>query len=296
MDLNQVVLDMRDVLDWIVCEDIDYVTSLDPPGYPIKADRHQIEQILLIVALNAKDAMQRGGRLMFGTTTVAVSEVPPGIDASYGGSPQILLSVTATGGCISNEMRPCILNRHPTTAEWADTSWGMSEVSQLVALVGGATVDSQPGTLDIYFPRITKEVIAEEPCSPERPVQNRTAMLVVENEEVVGGTVCPILTGYGYVVPSAKNEADAFRIAEDSQHDITLVIVHLVLPASGVMNVVGHFITLRPETKVLMISDYNDEKQLQREHSFLRKPFKPSDLVAKLRDLLPPRLYQGKCS
>jgi two-component system cell cycle sensor histidine kinase/response regulator CckA len=154
MDLNQVVLDMKDVLEWVVSKDIDYVASLDPGGCPIKADRGQIEQILLSLALHARDAMPLGGRFTLETTNVGISKVPREIDSSSEMLPHILVSVTAMAIDLNNEAHPCVFELCRTTTDPADPNSALAGVCQLVTLIGGrATVDCQPDSLHIYLPR-----------------------------------------------------------------------------------------------------------------------------------------------
>jgi len=307
LDLNAVVGDMHRMLRRLIGEHIELTTVLEPGTAHIKADPGHINQIVMNLAVNARDSMPDGGRLIIETASVDVPKTSidggRAIDRNGAVAPgaYVMLAVSDTGEGMDEETRSHIFEPFFTTKETGHgTGLGMSTVYGIVEQCGGwIWVYSEPGrgtTVKVYLPRLNSDGAA-------RPVPERSAMaggletvLVVEDQEEVRRLTVAVLKDCGYQVLSAANGQMALEVSEPHKGTIHLLITDAVMPGMSGRQLSDRLRHTRPFTKVLFMSGYTDNVAAYRfevdaGHAFLQKPFDPDTLAAKVRETLgPPRV------
>jgi PAS domain S-box-containing protein len=298
LDLNGLVTNMAGMLRRLIGEDvIEFCAELDAATGAIKADPGQVEQVIMNLVVNARDAMPKGGRLTIETRNVTIGEgarldavgVEPG---SY-----VLLAVRDTGQGMDAETRSHLFEPFFTTKEQGKgTGLGLSTVYGIVKQSGGSiTVESAPGrgtTFRIYFPQVEQGV-------PEMaggadvidPARGRETILLVEDEPSVRGLVHETLRLHGYTVLEARHGIEALLTGTKYVGPIHLLLTDVVMPQMSGPEVAEKLLTVRPGIKVLYMSGYPDhpvfdQGGMNRETGFLPKPFSPHVLAQKVRDVL----------
>ena len=289
VDLNLVVGDMDRMLRPLIGEDLELVTRLDPLVAPVRADRGQLEQVLLNLVMNARDAMAKGGKVTIETHTATIpagdhEHVPPGRYA--------VLTVKDDGVGMDVELRRKAFEPFFTTKRLGQgTGLGLSMVYGIVQQSGGhIRIESEPkqGTrVEILLPAVEesdrKALVAEQRPSP--------TILLVEDEEAVLALTSEVLRSAGYTVLPAGSGEEALRIARGRDGRIHLVLTDVVLPGLSGQEVARDSVAERPDTKVLYMSGYASESVARygviSDEVFLAKPFTPEALERKVRQLLP---------
>jgi len=298
LDLNALVANMNGMLRRLIGEDIvELSAELDASIGAIKADPGQVEQVIMNLVVNARDAMPKGGRLTIETRNVTIGGevrldavgVAPG---SY-----VLLAIHDTGQGMDAETRSHLFEPFFTTKEKGKgTGLGLSTVYGIVKQSGGSiTVESAPGrgtTFRIYFPRIEQEVPgstgAVEAIDPAR---GRETILLVEDEPAVRGLVQETLRLHGYTVLEARHGIEALLSSAKYVGPIHLLLTDVVMPQMSGPEVAEKILTVRPDIKVLYMSGYPDHPVFEqggvsRQTGFLPKPFSPPALAQKVREVL----------
>jgi len=296
VDVNSIVADMERLLRPLIGEDVELVTRLAPEAGFTRADAGQLEQVLMNLVVNAKDAMPAGGgKLTIETQNVAIDEghrrgqnfIRPG---SY-----VLLSVSDTGMGMDKETQSRIFEPFFTTKEKGKgTGLGLSTVYGIVKQSGGyVMVQSEVGqgtSFHIYLPQV--EGVAEKLAAPvARATEGGTeTILLVEDEESVRQLVRDTLAARGYNVLEAGNGEAALDVAM-REHKIDLVITDVIMPGMGGRELVQHLAKSRPESKVLYLSGYTEdaitsEGNIGTGAAFLQKPFTLQNLSRKVREVL----------
>lgn len=298
LDLNALVANMDGMLRRLIGEDlIELNTELDSTAGAIKADPGQVEQVIMNLVVNARDAMPKGGRLTVETHNVTIEDevrldavgVTPG---SY-----VLLAVRDNGHGMDAETRSHIFEPFFTTKEKGKgTGLGLSTVYGIVKQSGGSvTVESAPGrgtTFRIYFPRVEQEVPGlTGAVDATGPVRGRETILLVEDEPAVRGLVHETLRLHGYTVLEARHGIEALLTSAKYGGPIHLLLTDVVMPQMSGPEVAEKLLSVRPEIKVLYMSGYPDHPlfdrgDVSRETGFLPKPFSPHVLVQKVREVL----------
>ncbi len=297
LDLNALVRQCERLLRPIIGEDVRVVLRLDPKIGSVKADPAQLEQVILNLALNARDAMPRGGTLSLETGNIqvdaALARQHPGlIPGSY-----VRLSVTDTGHGISPEVMPRIFEPFFTTKELGKGSGlGLSTVYGVVKQSGGCvTVSSEPGNgaaFGIYLPRASELPDHRAPALVAvKSSAGTETILLVEDEAVVRDLVCEILRESGYLVMSAPSGADAMNITAGYSQPIDLLITDVVMPEMSGPELANALRRERGEMRVLYMSGYTDDAVLVRQGlpencAFIRKPYTPQQFLQKVRETL----------
>ena len=297
LDLNVIVADNVKMLSRMIGENIQLVTRLGAHASHFIADQAQMEQVLMNLAVNARDAMPDGGPLSIETETVHVDKIqdksrthqaPPG---EY-----VMLSVGDTGCGIGSEVLPNIFEPFFTTKEEGKgTGLGLSTVYGIVRQSGGHIyVDSEVGvgtTFKIYLPSV-REDPTERNTDDRRTIQARgsESILVVEDEGFIRRVVIRTLTEAGYTVCEACDGPDAISRAQDMPR-LHLLIADMIMPGMGGREVAEKIRNLHPQTKVLFISGYTDDAIphqgiFETGLAFLEKPFTPSGLSQAVREIL----------
>ena len=297
-EINALVTNLDGMLRRLLGEDIiELCLELKAHVGSIRADPGQIEQVIMNLAVNARDAMPTGGRLTIETQTVTlakggVSEVP-GLDpGSY-----VRVSVRDTGLGMDEETQSHLFEPFFTTkAKGKGTGLGLSTVYGIVKQSGGSiTVESYPGkgtTFKIYFPRVEEgSQRIEGPADSSDPARGRETILLVEDDPSVRGLVFEALRINGYTVLEARHGIEALLTGTKHMGPIHLLLTDVVMPQMSGPEVADKLTTLRPDMKVLYMSGYPDhpvfaQGGLKKATAFLQKPFTPNVLVQKVREVL----------
>jgi PAS domain S-box-containing protein len=297
LDLNEVVSEMNKMLRRLIGEDITLIVKLAPALKKIKADPGQIEQVLVNLVLNSRDAMPQGGHLTIETTNFDVDHeysskhlgVPPG---SY-----VRLAVSDTGCGMDAETQARVFDPFFTTKDKGKgTGLGLSTVYGIVKQSGGSIwVYSEPGegtTFEIYLPRLKVEVAPTEISVAEtRAPRGSETILLVEDEEVVRGLAHQILEQAGYNVLDASGAEDAIRLCRARKEPIHLLLTDVVMPETSGKEIAHWLTSQQPATRVLFMSGYTDDAIVHRGVvdsgvQFIQKPFTPVALARKVREVL----------
>jgi PAS domain S-box-containing protein len=295
LDLNAVVTDMDKMLPRVISEDIDLVTVLDPDLGPVKADLGQIEQVIVNLAVNARDAMPQGGQLTIETANVELDEAYARRHVDVQPGPYVMLAVSDTGVGMDKETQSRIFEPFFTTKE-EGTGLGLATVYGIVKQSGGHIwVYSEPGqgtTFKIYLPRVEEAVEPLRPSvAPTERLQGSETILVVEDDQGVRMLARDVLEMDGYTVLEASHGEEALRVCEEHQGPIHLMVTDMVMPGMNGRQLAERLAPLRPEMKVLYVSGYTDNAILRHGvlepgMAFLQKPITPGALARKVREVL----------
>jgi PAS domain S-box-containing protein len=295
VDVNTIVEDMERLLRPLIGENIELITRLAPEAGHTRADAGQLEQVLMNLVVNAKDAMPKGGRLTIQTQSVSADEGRPGPTFIPSGN-YVLLSVSDTGIGMDKETQSRIFEPFFTTKELGKgTGLGLSTVYGIVKQSGGyVLVQSEVGrgsTFQIYLPRVAGA--AEHHAAPalRAAAGGNETVLLVEDEPSVRELVRDTLAGKGYRVVEAENGEAGLAIATAHDGPIDLVITDVVMPGMGGREMVKQLTQARPAAKVLYLSGYTEDTVVSEEAAetgaaFLQKPFTLQALSRKVREVL----------
>ena len=291
--LNDVVNNLQKMLRRLIGEDIDMVISLDENAGILRADPGQIEQIIINLAVNARDAMPRGGKLLIESGRLVADEEFARSHLSVTPGPYVVLSVADTGCGMSEELKSRIFEPFFTTkGEGKGTGLGLSTVYGIVKQSGGSIwVYSEPGqgsTFKILFPAM-EGVSADAAISTASGEQSGTeTILVAEDEDAVRQYVSELLMRRGFKVLKAANGRDALALARAYPGRIDLLLTDAVMPHLSGLALAEQFAKISPGVPILFMSGYSD-RQLQPtglESSLIQKPFTPGALITAVRGLL----------
>lgn len=295
INLNTVVSETTQMLRRVIGEDIQLVTNLSETIENSRLDPDQVAQVILNLAVNARDAMPKGGTLHLETTTVDLDETytkdhPPVQPGRY-----VMLAVSDTGTGIDKSILPRIFDPFFTTKELGKgTGLGLSIVYGIVKQSGGYIwVYSEPGhgtTFKLYFPTTMaspKRLTFREVCV--RP--SGQALLVVEDDANIRSNVCQCLQQLGYQASQADSAAAALRVCEELEGKIDLVVTDLVMAGKGGNELAIDLAERYPGIRVLFMSGYSEDSAARREilmrnSPFLQKPFSVADLAKAVQDAL----------
>jgi PAS domain S-box-containing protein len=294
VDLNQVMTGMRTLLDRIIREDVTVVLTLAPAPVCVNADRGQLEQIVLNLAVNARDAMPTGGTLRIETGAIAVEPGHAGFDPALSPGPYATLTVTDTGAGMTPQVRAHLFEPFFTTKEMG-TGLGLATVHGIVSQSGGAVrVASETGsgtTMTVYLPSVHPgKAVGQEARPPARSHTGAETVLVVEDAVPLMTLVKRLLQRQGYAVLTASNADEAFRLC-DSTAAIDLVLTDVVMPGGSGSELAKRLMERRPGLKVIYMSGYT---QATIDHggvvnagtTLLHKPFTSESLSRTVREVL----------
>jgi PAS domain S-box-containing protein len=298
LDLNDVVRGLEKMVSRIIGEDIEMFTALADDLGRVKTDPGQIEQVILNLGVNARDAMPNGGKLAIETANVELDENYARKHISVIPGAYVMLSVSDTGIGIPPEVKEHIFEPFYTTKEKdKGTGLGLSTIYGIVKQSGGNIwVYSEPGrgtAFKIYLPRVEEEVdrIPSRDDTDHLPKGNETVLLV-EDEPSVRGLAARVLREQGYTVLEATDGDEAMSIAQEHiDEEIHLLLTDVVMPRMGGKELIKWIRTLHRKIKVLFISGYTDHTityhaGLKPGTPFLQKPFSPTALAKKVREVL----------
>jgi PAS domain S-box-containing protein len=298
LDLNEVVADLEPLLRRMVGEHVELVTRLGPEVEPVRADESQLEQVIMNLAVNARDAMPDGGTLAIETTSAVDGPslcVGRAVIAPDG--PCALLSVADTGPGVEPGLEQRIFEPFFTTkAVGRGTGLGLSTVYGIVEQSGGCVwVDSAPGkgaVFNVCLPLATAPAPAIEPSPPpQRHERSVATVLVVEDDEGLLRLVSELLEHDGFAVRSASSADEALALFAADGDAIEVVVTDVVMPGMGGIELGRELRAARPDLKLLFMSGYSEERLAEggpdrAGTGFIQKPFAPATLDAKLRELL----------
>ena len=295
--LNSVVIGLEKMLRRVIGEDIDLRTNLQPGLGCVRADPGQIEQIVMNLAVNARDAMPQGGKLTIETRDAELDEEYARLHAGARPGPCVLLAVSDTGHGMTPEVRARVFEPFFTTKEMGKgTGLGLATVFGIVQQAGGhVAVYSEPGVgtaFKAYLPRVEESASsAESRSGAQAPPKGTETVLLVEDEDAVRSLTRIVLQGAGYHVLEASDGGEALAVAGRYEGTIHLLLTDVVMPVLGGRQLAERLLALHPEMKVLFQSGYMDDAVvrhgvLQEKVHFLQKPFTPAALALKVREVL----------
>ncbi len=298
LDLNELVENLQRMLRRLIGEDIELVTALDPDVGRVRADAGQTEQVVMNLAINARDAMPKGGTLTIETKDVQLDEayarehLVVGPAGSY-----VMLAVSDTGVGMSAETKSHIFEPFFTTkGKGKGTGLGLATVYGIVKQSGGYIwVYSEPGrgtTFKIYLPRVEGAARAAGTRRPsKRPTAGSETVLLVEDEQSVRSLARRILQSNGYTVIEASGPEQALEATRHHEGPIHLLLTDVVMPEMSGPELASRLAKRQPDLKVLFMSGYTDDAIVRQGlvaegGHFLQKPFAPEGLALKVREVL----------
>ncbi|MEA2761867.1 MAG: two-component system, cell cycle sensor histidine kinase and response regulator CckA, partial [Gemmatimonadaceae bacterium] len=299
LDMNSVVGTVEPMLRRLIGEDITIISLCAARGYVV-ADPGQLEQILVNLVVNARDAMPQGGRISIETKNVELDETYTSEHAPVVAGRYVMLAVSDTGVGMNADTREHAFDPFFTTKDpGKGTGLGLATVYGIVKQSGGYVwIYSEPnaGTaLKLYFPEVSAATAfgAGPEYQPALKAPNRGSetILLVEDEEAVRGLACRILERQGYRVIAAQHGRDAMEIASKETGHIDLVLTDVVMPGMNGRGLVERLAGIRPTIKSLYMSGYTDDDIIRRgfiepSKSFLQKPFTSEALLQTVRKVL----------
>jgi PAS domain S-box-containing protein len=297
LDLNSIVINLDKLLRRLMDDNIEMTTAVSENVGKVKADPAQIEQVLMNLVVNARDAMPQGGRIVIETSNIDLDSAYADGHASVKPGRYVMLAVSDTGMGMDRDTVAHIFEPFYTTKESGrGTGLGLSTVYGIVKQSGGYIwVYSELGngsTFKVYLPRIEDSVdeVAPLPVSLDSQRGSET-ILLVEDEEAVRDLIQTVLNDQGYNVIPSRDTQHALQIAETFAHEIHLLLTDVVMPGMSGRELAAHITARRRGIRVLFMSGYTDNVitsggVLEKGITFLQKPFSPGQLTQKVRDVL----------
>ena len=299
MSLNTVVEGMERMLRPLLGEDITLLIGLSPGLGGVEADYGQMEQVVMNLTLNARDAMKQGGQLAIETMDVDFPEGYAyqhlGVDIPAG--PYVLLVVSDTGHGMSPDVKSHLFEPFFTTKPTTlNTGLGLATVYGIVVQSGGYiwvdTALDQGASFKICLPRVLADDVAD--AVAERvpaPARGSETVLLVEDEDAVRLLASRVLVEQGYTVLEARNGREALAVLGRPDHGIQLVLTDVVMPDMGGVELAEHLRGSHPDIRVVYMSGYTEGDKLQPSvrnspYPFLQKPFSPGNLAVRIRETL----------
>jgi two-component system cell cycle sensor histidine kinase/response regulator CckA len=297
LDLNELALTLDKLLRRLIGADVELVVREAPGAALVKADPHQIEQVLLNLAINSRDAMPDGGRLTIEIATVVREQVAESQHAQGGPAPYVMLAVSDTGVGMPPEVQSHVFEPFFTTKEIGKgTGLGLATCYGIVQQHGGQIeVSSKVGqgtVVKVYLPRVSEAANSRYVrAAPGNLPRGMETILLVEDEPMVRQLATRVLQQLGYTVLEAADGAEALRVAQRDSGRIDLLVTDMVMPQMNGNALADRLRAVYPQLKVMLISGYSDIRPSQRRlaeqgDTLLQKPF-TSDLLARtVHDLL----------
>lgn len=295
LDLNEVVSELEKMLRRLIGEDIELKTVLRAELGRIKADPGQLEQVIMNLVVNARDAMPYGGELIIETKNSYLEENPAEHFAIKPG-PYVLITVSDSGQGMDQETQLHIFEPFFTTKDLGKgTGLGLSTVYGIIKQSDGYIwVDSEPGqgtTFKIYLPRVDEaaEAYKQDGQKDEAGSRGNETILLVEDDYIVRNLVRDVLKSYGYTVLEAACGSEALEICGNNKID--LLLTDVIMPEMSGGELSRRLLEMCPDVKILFMSGYTDDSIIRHnilssDITFIQKPFTPPDLARRLREVL----------
>jgi two-component system, cell cycle sensor histidine kinase and response regulator CckA len=298
LDLNEVVSRMDTLLRRLIGADVDLVTRVNPDAGNVVADPSQLEQIIMNLAVNARDAMPNGGKLTIQTDNVELDDAyaRTHVDATPG--PHVMLAVSDTGTGMDSDTKSRIFEPFFTTKELGKgTGLGLATVYGIVKQSGGNIwVYSEPGrgtTIKVYLPLVVEPASSPRPeaTKPPAPTTGTETVLVVEDDAPARRFVRDVLQSAGYTVLDTGETEEAVHLAMRHPGPIHLLLTDIVLPGGGGRELAERVLAVRPGLHVIYMSGYTDDAIVHRgvldpNTPFIDKPIAADALLLKLREIM----------
>jgi two-component system, cell cycle sensor histidine kinase and response regulator CckA len=297
LDVNSIVLNMDTLLRRLMDDNIEMVTQVQENIGKVKADPAQLEQVIMNLVVNARDAMPDGGRLTVETVNIELDSGYADDHATVKPGRYVMLAISDTGIGMDQDTVAHIFEPFFTTKESGrGTGLGLSTVYGIVKQSGGYIwVYSEPGkgsTFKVYLPRVdgaSEEAASTTPLP--QGVRGTETILLVEDEEAVRELIHTVLTQQGYDVIAARDPRQAEEIAANTQREIHMLLTDVVMPGTSGRELAARVTARRPGIRVLFMSGYTDNVitsggMLEKGLAFLQKPFTPGTLVERVRGVL----------
>jgi len=295
VELDEVVHGMQDILRRLIREDVELITAPSEEAATILIDRSQLEQIIMNLAINARDAMPKGGALTIGT--MGIDEAAHAAHRGCSGKgPHVMLTVADNGTGIDAATQARMFEPFFTTKPLGTgTGLGLSTVFGIVRQSGGTiwaeSVVGRGTTFFICFPRATEASVAAAKRPPRRRPRGTETILLVEDDEAVRLLTTKLLKQAGYNVLTAKNAREAESLCEHHPSPIHLLLTDVVMPGNSGWKLAAELRARRPDIRVLYMSGYADGAQFDNGErdasaSFLEKPITPDALARKVKEAL----------
>ncbi|RLD16063.1 hybrid sensor histidine kinase/response regulator [candidate division KSB1 bacterium] len=296
LDINQNIKDLSAMLERLISENIELITDLDSGIWPIKADPHQVEQVIMNLIVNARDAMPDGGKLIISTKNIHLDSSYNRLHPNVKVGDYILLSISDTGIGMTPEVRERIFEPFFTTKEKGKgTGLGLATVYGIVKQSNGHIyVYSEPGkgtTFKIYFPAVkVNHVSKNNKRKNKTALGNGEGILVVEDEYLVRELILDSLKNLGYHVWEASNAEQALKIFQEHKEKIDLVLSDLIMPGMNGKKLMETIQKEAPDLQFLIMSGYDDNAiskhgLLEEGINYISKPFSPKVLAEKLQEV-----------
>ncbi|MCW5798186.1 MAG: response regulator [Nitrospira sp.] len=306
LNLNDRVSDIVDLMKRVIGEDIHLVLTLDPTLGRIKADPGQIEQVVMNLVVNARDAMPHGGRLELETGEVMISHSDPFWPDPLPPGPYVTLTVRDTGCGMSAETLAHVFEPFFTTKELGKgTGLGLSTVYGIVRQSSGTVgITSEVGkgtSFTIYLPRLEEDADAPRVVTqPKVTSEQSETILLVEDNDMVRGLAHTLLVAQHYHVLAARSGEEALEMVRRQGRHIALLVTDMVMPGMGGAQLAHELQILQPDIKVILTSGYSgrDEtllKTFDTQVAFLPKPYTPESLTKAVAAALESQTWQGSC-
>ena len=296
LPLNDVVIETERMLRRLIGEDIYLVTKLERANSKVKVDPNQMVQVLMNLAINARDAMPKGGRLTIETNLVDLDDEARCFQEEIKPGRFVLLTTTDTGLGMSPEIKSRVFEPFFTTKNVGEgTGLGLAVVHGIIRQSGGfVDVESEPGrgsAFHIFLPLVEESLSHDEKTELSSGQAGTETILLVEDEEGVRRLASMALKSVGYVVLTANNGHDAIRVVEANPTPINLLFTDVVMPQMSGPDLAIQLRARMPNLKVLLSSGYTDEAMTRHgifseNVAFLQKPYTPQSLIRKVRQVL----------
>jgi signal transduction histidine kinase len=297
LDLNDVVQNIERMLRRLIGEDVEFGVILDAGAGHIKADPSQLEQVIMNLTVNARDAMPNGGKVLIRTVNQTIDQTRPGDLPVLNPGKYVVLAITDTGTGMTPEVKAHLFEPFFTTKPpGKGTGLGLATCFGIVKQSAGyIQVESEPGkgtTFKLYFPQVEEAVAPAVMANLASPVTGGTeTVLLVEDEAIVRELAVATLSEQGYTILEAGNGEEGLRIARQYNGKIDLVFTDVVMPVMGGKAMADTLRGFRPDTKVLFTSGYSEEVVgdhgvLRPGIEFLQKPYLPATLARRVREVL----------
>jgi two-component system cell cycle sensor histidine kinase/response regulator CckA len=296
LDLNEVVTSMDKMLQRILGADVDLVSILAPSLGRVRADRSSIEQVIMNLVVNARDAMPRGGKLTMETGNVDLDEAYAQEHLGVIPGPHVMLAISDTGSGIDRALLARIFEPFFTTKDSGKgTGLGLSTVLGIAQQSGGSVwVYSELGrgtTFKVYFPRVDAPLEKSRTLPPAAELRGSETILLVEDDDQVRAVARGILRKNGYHVIEARNAGEALLHSENHPGTMHLLLSDVVMPQMSGPELAKRLAKTRPEMRILCMSGYTDDSivrhgVLDAQLAYLQKPITPDSLLAKVREVL----------
>ncbi|MGD9899690.1 MAG: PAS domain S-box protein [Calditrichaceae bacterium] len=297
LNINNIIKESEKILRRLIGEDIELSSVYDKHLSKVKADPGQIDQIIMNLAVNARDAMPEGGKLSIETKDIFLEEEYASYHLSVKPGNYVMIAITDNGKGMSPEIQSRIFEPFFTTkGKSKGTGLGLSTVYGIVKQIGGDIwVYSEPGkgtTFKIYLPVITDiEIATEKTVRAPQSVTGTETILIVEDDSALRELAKLTLTGYGYKILEASNGSEALDICKNNSNEIDFLLTDVVLPKMSGKDVADKIAGMCPGIKILFMSGYTDDAiarhgVLEAGINLLQKPFTPPVLAKKVREVL----------